>query len=91
MHDFNFLYFPTAPQFALPLILILIWTVTLKGVALWYAARANQKWWFIALLILNTLGLLEIAYLIWFRPENKNSNPTEKLKEPLSTPAINNP
>ena len=34
-----------------PLILVVVlWTVTLKGFALWYAARGSQKWWFIALL-----------------------------------------
>ena len=40
-----------------------VWTVVLKGFALWYSARAGQKWWFIALLVVNTLGILEIVYL----------------------------
>jgi methionyl-tRNA synthetase len=58
----------------LPLIAVaLIWTIILKGFALWYAARANQKKWFILLLIINTLGILEIIYLIWFRPEHHSS------------------
>jgi hypothetical protein len=52
------------------LVAALIWTVILKGFALWYAARGSQKWWFIALLIINTLGILEIIYLIWFRPQD---------------------
>lgn len=50
------------------LFVAMIWTIILKGFALWYAARGNQKWWFIALLVVNTLGLLEIIYLVWFRP-----------------------
>jgi methionyl-tRNA synthetase len=54
----------------LPLIIAAaLWTVILKGYALWYAARAHQKWWFIALLVINTVGILEIIYLIWFRPK----------------------
>ena len=44
----------------------------LKGFALWHAARGSQKWWFIVLLIINTFGILEIVYLIWFRPKTKS-------------------
>ena len=55
------------------LIIAMIWTIVLKGYALWYAARGSQKWWFIALLIVNTLGILEIIYLIWFRPTTSRS------------------
>jgi methionyl-tRNA synthetase len=72
MHDFPFLNSPFTAQPAaifIPLILIaVLWTVVLKGWALWSAARGGQKGWFIALLIVNTLGILEIIYLIWFRP-----------------------
>ena len=45
-----------------------------KGFALWYAARGSQKWWFIALLIVNTVGILEIIYLLFFRPKPAASN-----------------
>ncbi len=72
MHDFfSPLYSPFAPNLAvifIPLILIVVlWTIVLKGYALWFSARGNQKGWFILLLIINTLGILEIIYLIWFR------------------------
>jgi hypothetical protein len=40
------------------------WTLFWKGWALWVASRRGQKVWFVALLVLNTLGLLEIAYLV---------------------------
>ena len=48
------------------LLLILAWTLPWKGVALWRAARNNQIGWFIALLLLNTLAILEIVYLFYF-------------------------
>lgn len=38
--------------------------VFLKGAALWRAGRNNQKGWFIVLLVVNTLGLLETIYLL---------------------------
>ena len=46
--------------------LILLWTLPWKGVALWKAAKNNSKWWFIAILIINTLAILEILYIFIF-------------------------
>ena len=43
--------------------LIAIWVLFWKGCALWIAAKGGQKWWFLALLIINTLGILEIIYI----------------------------
>lgn len=47
----------------LVLTLIGIWTLPWKGVALWKAARLKQKGWFVTLLIINTLALLDILYI----------------------------
>ncbi len=46
--------------------LVMIAVVFLKGLALWKSARSGQKWWFIALLVVNLFGLLEIIYLVFF-------------------------
>lgn len=37
--------------------------IALKGYALWHAAKRDEKGWFVALLIINTMGILELAYL----------------------------
>ena len=66
--------FPLAGVVMPLLALALVWTIILKGFALWYAARGHQKWWFIALLLVNTLGILEIVYLIWFRPTTRDTH-----------------
>jgi hypothetical protein len=42
-----------------------------KGWALWIAARREQKVWFVALLILNTIGILEIFYIFYFSKQPK--------------------
>lgn len=47
----------------LAILLAVLWTLPWKGVALWKAARNSHKWWFIALLVINTLALLEIIYI----------------------------
>ena len=51
------------------LILILLWTFVWKGLALWKSARNDQRYWFVALLVINTLGILEILYLFVFAKE----------------------
>ncbi len=48
------------------LLLIILWTLPWKGYALWKSARANEQGWFIALLVVNTLGILEILYIFFF-------------------------
>ena len=53
------------------LIVILIWTVIWKGIALWKCGRNNQIRWFIAIIVLNTVGLLPIAYILWFQKKRK--------------------
>ncbi len=45
------------------LILLLAWVIAWKGWALWKAARLSHKWWFIIILVANTVGILEIIYL----------------------------
>ena len=52
-------------------ILLVIWTTVWKGLALWKSARLSNKWWFIALLIINTVGILEILYLFIFSKKDK--------------------
>ncbi len=52
--------------------LIVFWTIPWKGVALWRASKNNHKKWFVALLVLNTLAVLEIIY-IYFFSKNKQA------------------
>jgi len=52
-------------------ILLAIWSLVWKGWALWIAARREQKVWFVALLILNTIGILEIFYIFYFSKQPK--------------------
>jgi hypothetical protein len=56
-------------------IALFVWTIAWKGLALWKAARQGKKEWFIPLLIINTLGILEILYIYVF------SQPKERKKE----------
>jgi len=46
-----------------------IWELTWRGFALWRAAKNNHKFWFIPLLVINSIGLLPIIYLAidWYK------------------------
>nr|MBI5455873.1 hypothetical protein [Candidatus Levybacteria bacterium] len=43
-----------------------LWSIVWKGLALWKSAGLKQKNWFVAMLVLNTIGILDIAYLFFF-------------------------
>lgn len=53
------------------LIILIAWSLAWKGVALWKAARKGEKIWFVALLVINTLGILEILYVYVFSERAK--------------------
>lgn len=56
-------------------LILLAWSLYWKGRALWRAAQRGEQGWFIALLIINTVGILEILYLYVFskQPKDKSS------------------
>ena len=43
--------------------------LVLKGWALWRAARMSKQWWFIALLIVNSVGILPVIFLLMTNTE----------------------
>ena len=56
--------FINAPLSFTPFFLLLIvWSLGWKGLALWHSGRRGQPWWFVILLVVNTIGILEIVYL----------------------------
>jgi len=55
---------------AIGLIIISIWTLIWKGLALWKSAKNNHKIWFVVILLINTVGILEIIYLYVFSKMN---------------------
>ena len=59
------------------IVLVLLWTLPWKAAALWRSARRAQLGWFLTMLVLNTLGILEIIYLAFFSNEEvKQENET---------------
>ena len=56
------------------LVLAVIWSAIWKAIALWKAARAGSLGWFIALLVVNTLGILDILYIYIFSKKTDGGN-----------------
>ncbi|MFA6536456.1 MAG: DUF5652 family protein [Candidatus Paceibacterota bacterium] len=65
---------PTDPQIFWFLILSIVWVLPWKGYALWMAAKRNDTKWFVAILILNTLAILEIIYIFFVVRRDKNKS-----------------
>lgn len=59
-------YLPFSPQVIYWLLPFVVLDLILKGFALWRAGRNNQLGWFLALLVLNTLGIFPLVYLAYF-------------------------
>ena len=48
------------------ILVLVLWELFWKGVALWRAAINNHQWWFVALMVINSVGILPIVYLKLF-------------------------
>jgi methionyl-tRNA synthetase len=53
------------------LLIISAWTIVWKGLALWRAAKNNQKYWYVGLLVINLFGIPEAVYLVWFAKKDR--------------------
>lgn len=75
---------------AILLFILMILVIVLKGYALWHAAKRDEKAWFIVLLVVNTLGILELVYLYFVVEKWKTKKPisetTSTTPPPTGTP-----
>jgi hypothetical protein len=53
------------------LLLLSLLTLPVKAVALWYASRRDQKWWFAVLFISNTFAILDFIYIFFIARKTK--------------------
>lgn len=71
MNYHDFINLPTARVFGwglgvAVLVLLGVWDLAWKAMGMWHSARHNQVWWFVAILVFNTLGILPILYIYVF-------------------------
>ena len=71
-------------------VIVSIWTIIWKGLALWKSARRKSFIWFIVLLLFNTVGILEILYIFVFskiKLSGKAKTKSIKTKAPKTSSA----
>jgi methionyl-tRNA synthetase len=55
------------------LIPLMVWSFGWKGYALWKASKNDSKVWFTILLLVNTVGILDILYIFVFGKDSKKT------------------
>jgi hypothetical protein len=51
------------PSVNMLIIILVLWTIPWKVYSLWLAAKRDHKKWFVAIVLLNTISILEIFYV----------------------------
>ncbi|HVZ10801.1 MAG TPA: DUF5652 family protein [Candidatus Paceibacterota bacterium] len=80
----SFISGPSVFGFGILFAAIALWSLFWKGWALWKSARLGNKIWFVVLLLVNTLGILDILYIYFF---SENKKVTMKGLEDMMKPA----
>jgi Family of unknown function (DUF5652) len=69
----NYPVFVLSPGVKLALAVLIIWSLIWKGIALWKAARNSHTVWYVIMLIVNTVGILEIIYIFGFSKKSQKT------------------
>jgi hypothetical protein len=62
------------PTLVMLVVCAFIFDATLKAIACWRAARMAQVWWFVALFVVNSIGILPIVYIVMTRKKYKEQS-----------------
>lgn len=73
----NYPVFILSPGVKVLLAVLIIWSVFWKAIALWKAARNSHKAWYVVLLLVNTVGILEIIYILGFSKKTFPAQPAQ--------------
>ena len=80
------------PSYGFLFLLLALWSLFWKAMALWKSGRNGEKAWFIVMLIVNTVGILEILYLFVFsKPKGLPQDLLPKSMTPPSKPSAPEP
>lgn len=63
------------------LVIIIIWTIFWKLIALWHSARKGHLVWFVVMALFNTMGIIPILYLFVFKDLKSNKKIRFHLKQ----------
>ena len=69
-----------APWFMPLMMVIAIWDIIWKGFGMWKSARHSQTYWFVAILLISSAGILPIIYIKFFQPKRIKKNVKKKRR-----------
>jgi len=76
------------------IVVIIIWSIPWKAAALWRSARRGHLGWFLVLIVLNTLAILDILYLFvfseWGAKKEQETESGEQAMQNAPQPSSNN-
>jgi sorbitol-specific phosphotransferase system component IIC len=65
-------HFASMMTWLIPVIIILsVWELVWKCIAMWKAGRNNHLAWFICIAVINTVGILPIVYILLHRKKSE--------------------
>ena len=67
-------------------VILVLWEVVWKAIAMWKSARKNQLAWFVCIAIFNTVGILPIVYLLLNRQKPNCCDTDKSAGATYSTP-----
>ena len=73
---FDAVPFGTSVLFTVVVLVVGVWSLVWKGLALWKAARRDRVWWYVIMLVLNTAGILPIIYIFAVAPNQAEIDET---------------
>ncbi len=63
------------------LLAVAAWTFPWKAWSLWLAARRGDIWWFLILIFVNTLGILEMIYIFFIAKQSDGRTHTKNQSD----------
>lgn len=67
--------------FGVIIMIIVVWSVIWKGLALWNSSGKRDKPWFIIMYIFNTAGVLPLLYMIFKTDFFNKKKPKKRRKK----------
>lgn len=63
----------TIANYSWVFVILMLWSIPWKAIALWKSARRKDMVWFIILMLVNTVGILEIIYIFLISKNKKEA------------------
>ena len=57
---------PNPGRFMFLICIVVVWEIIWKGIGMYQSAQRKNKFWFVLILVTNSIGILPLIYLLFF-------------------------